>query len=191
MPQDKTWKTLKSKELFRTKYIRLREDQCELPDGRIMPNYYVLEFPDWVNVVAITEDEKIVLVNQYRQGGGSAFLEIPGGSMDPGSDESPEEAAARELIEETGYAPEKMIAAGFHFANPALQNNRVHTFVALECKKVSAPTPDPFEDIDVSTPDLKTFWQSLSEQSITHSIILASLFLAEPHLRKLFPEKMK
>src|ERR1700753_1586705 len=102
----KPWKCLKSTEIFKTSFFRFRRDQCELPDGRVMPNYYVMEFPDWANIVPVTEDGRIVLVEQYRHAIGHVCLEIPGGSTDTKAFEEPKKAALRELLEETGYVPD-------------------------------------------------------------------------------------
>ena len=96
------WKTLKSEIIVsRPPWLRVRHDEVELPDGRINPEFYVLEYPDWVNVIAITEDGKFVMERQYRYGLGCTCHEICAGVMEKG--ETPEEAARRELEEETGY----------------------------------------------------------------------------------------
>src|ERR1700679_1313608 len=111
------WKTLKSQILFQSGIFRLRSDECELPDGRVMPRYYVFEFPDWVNVVPVTPNGQMILLKQHRHGAERDFLEIPGGSTHPGQNEDPREAAARELLEETGYQSQNWIACGSHYPN--------------------------------------------------------------------------
>ena len=91
------WRTLNSHHVLREPFLNLRIDQCELPDGRIAQRYCVLEFPgDWVNVVAITTDNQIILTRQYRHAAGAVFLETVGGGMEP-TDASPADAARREL----------------------------------------------------------------------------------------------
>ena len=96
------WETLKSEIIIsRPPWLRVRHDQVRLPDGRINPEFYVLEYPDWVNVIAITEDGRFVMERQYRYGLGETCLEIYAGVIEKG--ETPEEAARRELEEETGY----------------------------------------------------------------------------------------
>lgn len=180
------WKTLKSTVLFQSPYVRLRSDECELPDKRVMPKYYVFDFPDWVNVVALTPDNQIILVEQYRHAAGEDFLEVPGGSTDH-KGEDPRQAAARELLEETGYQPEEMIDCGAHFPNPALQSNRMHTFVALNCRKVAEPHLDPFEDLQVRLMPLTEAYKKWIDGELTHSIIAASFgralrFLKERNL---------
>lgn len=178
----KAWKTLSSKEIFKTSFFRFRMDKCELPDGRVMPHYYVMEFPDWVNVVPVTDDGRIVLVEQYRHASGETCLEIPGGSTDPHSKEEPKKAAMRELLEETGYVPEDMRLVGVHSPNPAMQNNRMHTYVAFGCKKMQEPDPDPFEDLRVVTATVPEVMQMIFEGKIDHTIVVASLLYALPTL---------
>lgn len=178
----KIWKVLSSRELFKAGFFRFRSDQCELPDGRVMPNYYVLEFPDWVNIVPVTDDNKIVLVEQYRQASGEVCLEIPGGSTDPKFKEDPKVAALRELAEETGYVPEDVRLVGVHAPNPAMQNNRMHTFVGFGCRLVTQPQLDPFEDINVVTKSIPEVVDMIFTGKINHSIVVASLLYALPTL---------
>ena len=72
------WKTLESKELFSSGLFQLKSDRCQLPDGRVMPRYYVMDFPDWVNIIPVTEQGEIILVEQYRHASGEIHLELPG-----------------------------------------------------------------------------------------------------------------
>lgn len=172
------WKTLKSQSLFQSGFFRMRVDECELPDGRIMPKYYVFEFPDWVNVVPITPQGKMVLIKQHRHGAERDFLEIPGGSTHPGANEDPQKAGERELLEETGYAAKKWIHCGSHFPNPALQSNRMHTYIAYDCEKIQEPQLDPFEDIEVLEMDVDKAIQLWRDGGFEHSLIAASIGLA-------------
>ena len=144
------WKTLASEELFKTEIFRLRRDRCELPDGREMPGYYVMEFPHWVNVVPVTPEGKLVLIEQYRHAAGENMIEVPGGSVDA-TDADPKRAGLRELVEETGYVPEDIRFVGRHSPNPAMQTNHMYTYVALGCRKTREQNLDTFEDIKVVT----------------------------------------
>jgi ADP-ribose pyrophosphatase len=183
------WKCLKSIEIFKTNFFRFRRDQCELPDGRVMPNYYVMEFPDWVNVVPVTDDGRIVMVEQYRHALGKSVLEFPGGSTNPGENEEPKKAALRELAEETGFVPEDVRLVGVHCPNPAMQNNRMHTFIAFGCKKQQEPDPDPFEDLRTVLLPVNEVIEKVLSGEINHSIVVASLMYALPSLGFHLPEK--
>jgi 8-oxo-dGTP pyrophosphatase MutT (NUDIX family) len=178
------WKVLKSLELFKAGFFRLRTDECRLPDGRVMPRYYVIEMADWVNVVPVTADGQVLLLKQYRHGAGMDFLEIPGGSTHPGANEDPRVAAERELLEETGYQAAEWVSCGFHFPNPALQNNRMHTYLALGCVKVAEPSLDPFEDLENFTMDVKEMVKIWRDGAFAHSLISASIGLSIRELEK-------
>src|SRR5471030_1649911 len=101
MSNNLEWKTLHSTYIHKGPWATLRADKCEMPDGRIVDEYFVLEYPNWVNAVAVTEEDKILFVRQYRHAAGIESLEIPGGVID--GDEAPIDAMRRELLEETGY----------------------------------------------------------------------------------------
>ena len=103
--------------------------------------------PDWVNVVAFTADNEILLVEQFRHGIEASTLELPGGVCDPA--EEPGQSGRRELLEETGYAPGRWIGLGSCSPNPAIQNNRCHFFLALDCRPVAALDLDPSEELRV------------------------------------------
>lgn len=170
------WNVLDTEEIFKTHFYRLRTDKCELPDGRVMPNYYVMEFTDWVNVVPITSDDRVVLIEQYRHAIGKITIEFPGGSVHPGGKETTEFAGIRELREETGYVPEEIRFVGKHRPNPAIQNNFLYTYVALGCSLEGPQRLDPFEDIKVVTRSIPEVIEMVYDGQIDHSLIIASLF---------------
>lgn len=169
------WKVLSSEILAQFGYFKLRKDKCEMPDGRIMPGYYTMEFTDWVNIIPVTEDKKIVLIKQYRHSVNETIIEIPGGSMSPKKMETPEVAAVRELTEETGYTSTQVEYVGFHYPNPALLNNKMHTFIAWDSKKTQNQNLDPYEDIEVFEVTKSELLEKIHSGEISHSIILASL----------------
>jgi ADP-ribose pyrophosphatase len=182
----KHWVKLNSREIFRSKYIRFRSDQFALPDKRVMPNYYILDFPDWVNIVAVTRDKKILLIEQFRPPVNAVTLEIPGGTLDPHEGEDHEAAARRELEEETGYKAGSMKLLGGHQPNPAFQSNRLWTYLALDCEKVGTGQKlDEFEDIDVKEVSIEDAIQLSRDGSISHSLVIVAFHLALPELEKL------
>ncbi len=182
-----SWEVLSSDELFSHPYFRFRKDRCALPDERIMPAYYVMEFIDWANVVALTDDGKIVLVNQYRHAAKRRFYEFPGGTLDPDNkDETPESAARRELMEETGYGVSRLTYLGHHYPNPGLQDNRMHVFLGTGCRKVAEPKLDTYEDLEVELVDVQDFLQCIEQGRPMHSLMMASLTLALPAIKKFY-----
>jgi len=150
-----------------------------------MSKYYVVEFPDWIHVVAITSHGQMVLVRQYRHAAQEWFLEVPGGSMDPQSGESAEQAALRELAEETGYVPRKLVFLGSHRPNPALQSNTMHTYLALDCRQEKLQQLDPYEELVVELHSIPEIYSKMDRGEIQHSLMVASLALARS---KLLPE---
>lgn len=141
------WKVLKSEYLFRRPWLTVRKDCVELPDGRQNPEFYVLEYPDWVNVIALTDDGKFIFERLYRHGLGKTCYEIPAGVIEPG--ESPMEAAKRELMEETGYSEGEWSEFMTISANPSTTNNLSHCFLAKGVKKTGSQHLDSTEDLEV------------------------------------------
>lgn len=141
------WRTISSKYLFNRPWLTARLDVVELPDGRINNEYYVLEYPDWVNVIAITEDGHFVMERQYRHALGINSYELPCGVMEKG--ETPLEAAQRELKEETGYGGgtwEEIMTVG---PNPGSMSNLSHSFLARGVAKITSQKLDSTEDLTV------------------------------------------
>ena len=130
---NRRWRTIRSETLIKDRWINLRTDHCVTPAGVEISPYYVLSYPDWVHVVAITEAGCLVLVRQYRHGAGESFLELPGGTVDP-ADTSIEEAARRELVEETGFTARRWEMVSSLHPNPATHTNRVHGLLALDAQ---------------------------------------------------------
>lgn len=142
---DKGWKTIESESLVKDRWIDLRADKCITPEGREIGPYYVLSYSDWINVVAITPNEQILLTRQYRHAAGQTFWEIPGGGVDP-NDPDHCAAAGRELEEETGYRAEKIELIATFFPNPASHTNRLHTFLAHNVRPIGEQQLDAGEE---------------------------------------------
>jgi 8-oxo-dGTP pyrophosphatase MutT (NUDIX family) len=170
------WKVLASEYLFNVPWLTIRKEKCELPNGKIMPAYYIIEYPSWVSVVALTKDNNAVFVKQYRHGLGVVSTEIPGGVVDPG--ETPEVAARRELKEETGYEFESLEYLGKVSPNPATSTNYMHMFLARGGEKVSEQSLDETEDVEVILYTLDEVKQLLKENKIVQSLHVTTLFYA-------------
>src|ERR1700739_4164589 len=144
---DLKWKLLSSKYIHKGKWATLRVDTCEMPNGTIVDDYYVLEYGSWVNAVAITEENKVLMVKQYRHAADIISLEIPGGVVDDG--EKPQEALRRELLEETGYQFDISDPFCVLCPTPSTGNNRVYSYLAKGGRKVQEQALDDHEDIIV------------------------------------------
>jgi 8-oxo-dGTP pyrophosphatase MutT (NUDIX family) len=138
-------RTLSSQSLIKDRWIDIRADHCQTPSGLDVSPYYVLSYVDWVHVVALTPERGLVLVKQYRHAVGEWFLEIPGGGVDS-HDGSIEQAARRELAEETGYTSERWFHVTTLYLNPATHTNRVHTYLALDAVTGHERRLDPGEE---------------------------------------------
>lgn len=178
------WKLLESEYLFKDNWLTARKDKCITPQGKIVTPYYVLEYNDWVNCVAIAEDGRVIMVRQYRHGIGKTILEIPGGSMD-NTDPDPEFAMRRELLEETGYAFEKLIPLGAVAPNPASSNNLTHMFLATGGKKVQEQHLDDNEEIEVVMMEMEDVEELLKENKLLQSLHVTCLFYALLKLKEL------
>ena len=172
------WRTLSSKPLLHDRWIDLRADRCATAAGVEISPYYVLTYPDWVHVVALTADDCLVLVEQYRHGAASAFLELPGGVIDPG-DASPLTAGERELREETGFAATGWQPVSNLHANPAIQPNRVHTVLATGAVRVAEPTLEDGEaGMTLSLVPVSTVLAGLAAGLLGQSMQVGGVLLA-------------
>ena len=152
---------------------RARFDWVENPRTRQTLRRCVLDTADWVNVVALTPERRLVVVRQYRFGSGTVTTEIPGGVIDLG--ESPEAAARRELREETGYTAERWRSLGPVEPNPAFQTNLCHHYLAEGARPTHALELDPGEDIVVATLDLAEVRVQVRSGAIRHSLVISAL----------------
>ena len=165
---------LDSEYLFRRPWLTVRHDKVRLPDGRINPEYYVLEYPDWINILAITEDGKFVFERQYRHGLGKTCYEIPAGVIEKG--ERPLEAAKRELQEETGYGEGEWSPLMTISGNPSTTSNLTHCFLARGVKKISGQHLDATEDITVCLLDESQVKDLLESDQIRQALMAAPLW---------------
>ena len=171
-----TWKICHSEYIHKGPWATLRSDKCEMPDGRIVDEYYVLEYPNWVNAVAITEDNKVLMVRQYRHAAAIVSLEIPGGVID--GDEKPEAAMRRELLEETGYEFNDIDPLCTIYANPSTANNHTYCYLAKGGKKVQEQSLDEHEELIVEEYTIAEVKQLLAHNKIAQALHCTSLFYA-------------
>jgi len=169
MPYE-SWTFLDSREVSNERIFRMRHDRYRFEPTAAERDFVVLDSPDWVNVVPVTGDGQVVLIRQYRHGIRQVTLEIPGGMVDP--DESPREAALRELEEETGYVADRARLLGRIAPNPAILNNRCHMFLAEGCRRVADPKLDPFERIEVVLRPLAEIPEMVRSGEIFHGLVL-------------------
>lgn len=172
----KPWKTLTSQRLRHN----LRVDTCELPNGNTL-DALVFENRPWVCVLALTPDQKVVLIRQYRHGAGEMVWEIPGGVVDA-EDESLEAAAKRELLEESGFAAAQWVALGSLSPDPCSHNNRINPFLALDAYEASGQHLDENEDIEVHLVPLDEVISMARNSQLPQAMQVSALFLALAHL---------
>lgn len=171
----KPWPILRTTTLGSYRIFRLRQDEALSPRTGQTHSFYILEAPDWVNVIPLTADNHVVMVRQYRHGTGTITLELPAGMADhPG--ESPAGAAARELREETGYVAREVIHLGSVEPNPAFLDNRCHSFLAVDAAPVHAPAFDGGEDIAVELVPLADIPGMITSGLITHSLTICAFY---------------
>jgi len=140
------WKVLDSTYVSRKFWYTVRCDRVELPNGTVIPEYWVTEYLPWVNVVAVTTEGKVLMVRQYRHGSGTVSFEIPAGTTDA-ADPDVESAGKRELLEETGYGGGQWSPLMTLSANPGLQNTLAYTFLAEGVVPMQAANPGASEDL--------------------------------------------
>ncbi len=172
------WKILESHNLF----PKFRMDSCELPSGKPY-KAYVFEFASWANVVALTKNNEVVLVKQYRHGVQEVLLELPGGVVDDG--ENPLEGAKRELMEETGYSAGNIVEVGRLYPNPAIQQNTLYCYLATDVELAGEQHLDEAEEIEVQLIPLDELIEMTRQGKFLHALHVAVLFQALAHLKRI------
>lgn len=178
------WQVLESGYVHRERWLTVRKDHVRLPTGAEISDYFVLEYPAWVNVVAMTPDDRFVLIRQYRHGLGAIHFELPAGVVDP-EDAGLAAAAQRELLEETGYAGGEWSEFMTLSANAGTHTNLVHTFLARGVVEVRPPALDGTEQIEVHL-----FRRKELERLVLSGEVIQALNVA-PLLRVLFAEQRR
>ncbi|PVH25790.1 NUDIX hydrolase [Sphingobacterium corticibacter] len=173
------WKILQSEYIIKRPWATLRVDQVQLPNGLVKDEYYILEYPKWVNMVGFTEDNEIVFVRQYRHGAEKVLLELPAGVVEDG--EEPEVAARREMMEETGYAFDEVTEICQLYANPATSGNLTYTYVMKGGRKVAEQELDDSEDIEVVILSIEEAKKMLLENGVGQALHTSALFYVLHH----------
>ncbi len=173
----KPWKVRHSRYLLKERFATVRADTCVTQDGVEVPSYYVLEYPGWVNVVALDVEDHVLLVRQYRHALGDISLELPGGCMD--ENETPIEAGSRELLEETGYGDaSRLTLVASHSPNTATHANLIHTVLIEGVSALGVQQDDGVEVLEIERVHYRRALSLTLSGVIMQSTHVASLVLA-------------
>jgi ADP-ribose pyrophosphatase len=169
------WKKVSTKQLGDFRIFKLRSDTYVSPRTEKEHDFFVLESVHWVNVVAVTPENQLVMVEQFRFGSSRVELEIPGGMMDPGETD-PVATAVRELREETGYEGERARVLGQIQANPAILNNLCYTVLIENCRLKHSVEFDQGEDLATTLVPVSEIPKLVAEEKIGHSLVVVALY---------------
>jgi 8-oxo-dGTP pyrophosphatase MutT (NUDIX family) len=169
------WQKVGSKQLGDYRIFTVRSDEKISPRTGQQHDFYIIDCVGWVNVIAMTPNRELVMVEQYRHGSNTVELEIPGGIMDAGED-SPVQTAVRELREETGYEGEKARWLGDVFANPAIMSNTCYTVLIENCVLKHAVEFDSGEDLMTRLVPITELPRMIAEGKIKHPLVVVALY---------------
>ncbi len=167
------WEMFPDRVLLQTPIVTIKAGPVLCRRSGRRKDFYLFDFPDWVNVVAVTPDEQIVLIRQFRYGSRRVEIEIPGGMVDPGED--PVAAGCRELLEETGYAGIDARIIGRVCPNPAIQRNHCYTILVEQACKVADSRMDDMEDIETTPVTVEAVRAYMASGQIEHGLVLNAL----------------
>ena len=175
MSDPRPWHIEESRYVYdRSPYMVLREDTVRLPNGAVIPDYFVFEYPDWVSVLAITKDEKFVMIRQYRHGIGQVNFELAAGVVDP--QEPLLDSAQRELLEETGFGGGDWQLWVKACANPGTHNNWCHIFLATGVEQLDVQRLEHTEDITVRLLSKEAVLDALHTGGVAQALHAAALW---------------
>jgi ADP-ribose pyrophosphatase len=177
------WRRRTSHYVVDSPYLRLRVDELVLADGTIIPDYYVREWAGFVTIAALTDDEHVVLVRQYRYGADAIHLELPAGMLEEG--EAPRDCALRELVEETGYEVSRCELVARYFAEPVRSTAQAYVFVAFGARKAREPKLDAGECLQTELVPLAAFRALLRDGTIDAGASIAGGYRALDYLERL------
>lgn len=168
------WQILDSSYPFTCPWLKVRKDVVKLPNGMVVPDFYVTEAPDWVNVIAITTDGKFIIEEQYRHGIQKVCFELCAGMVDEG--EKPSETAKRELLEEAGYSGGNWTAFGMSVPNASGSTTKCYHFLATDVKFIHSPQPEKTENIKIHLLTEQQLKQFMFDGRIAEAVMLAPLW---------------
>ncbi len=177
------WQTIGVEPVYDCRVFSVKTRRSRSPRTGELYDFHVIESPDWVNIIPVTADDRVVMVRQYRHGIGSFTLEVPGGMVDPG-DASPAEAGRREMREESGYDSDEIVPLGVIHPNPAIQSNRCHSFLARDAKLCHEVCFDSTEETEVVLVPLAEIPELIRDGAITHALVVVAF-----HHLLLFPKR--
>ena len=177
------WKKLREEPYASTRIFDVVRAIYQHPRRAQPQDFFVINPPDWVNVVALTTDRQLVLVRQFRYGINEFSLEIPGGIIETGED--PVVAGERELREESGFVGHNARLLGSVHPNPAMQSNRCHLVLVEEAQRSADLEWDPDEEMEILTKPVDEVYALAQSGGITHSLVLDGLLLFAPHWEKM------
>ena len=176
-----TWRKVDSEQIADCEVFSVHRATFERETDGEKADFFVIENPDWVNIIGVTKDRKAIFIEQYRQGTESMIFEIPGGMVEDGDD--PESTARRELAEETGFTTDRIICVGRSYPNPAQQSNTIYHFLALDCTQTEQVNFDEHESIATRLVPLQQIDELVHNGTINHSLAVTALYYAQKYLK--------
>jgi 8-oxo-dGTP pyrophosphatase MutT (NUDIX family) len=182
LPDLRPWTRLATRILGDYRIFQLAQEDYSRPDPGRTHSFYVLFSTDWVNVVPVTPEGRVVLIRQFRPGSMEVTIEVPGGMVEPG-DRDPAESARRELEEETGYTADRIVKTGAIRPNPAILRNRCHQYVAFGARPLGRTNLDEGEDCRAFEADWDEVDAMVEDGRIDHALVLNAIAFAKRHIR--------